>query len=149
MRATNLLLAAALSLAAPLASAAGSLHWCGGAQAHPVDAAFARAIERSGGVTVDMRDAQGVAYEGWDAELNRLYRGAMQRFAGDGRADALRAAQRAWLAWDRAEARSDQMQHADAGTSGPLAIADLAIERRRARACTLHQLLIDPEAAAD
>ena len=149
MRVMKLQFACALLLAAPPASSADSVQWCGGTQVHPVDADFARAIERSGGVTVDMRDAQGVAYAGWDAELNRLYRQAMQRFAGDARADALRTAQRAWLAWDRAESRSDHFQHADVGTSGPLAVADLAIARRRARACALQAMRAGLEDSVD
>ena len=115
-------------------------HWCGLPQAHPVDAAYAQAMEKSGGVTVDMHDAQTAAFEGWDGELNRLYRDAMQQFGKDMRADALRTAQRAWLAWDRAETRSDLAQQADGGSSGPLIVTALATQRRRARACTLHDM---------
>lgn len=134
-----LLLLPALSA---FAQAADS-HWCGLPQAHPLDAAFARAIERSGGVTADMRDAQGEAYAGWDEELNRLYRTVMKQLDGDVRAAALRQAQRAWLAWDGAEVGSDAAFAADQGTSGPLAVADQAIARRRDRACRLRQLLED------
>ena len=131
-----------------LASAAqaqqASPHWCGLPSPHPLDAAFARAIEHSGGVTADMRDAQGEAHAGWDAELNRVYRAVMRQLGGDARASALRQAQRAWLAWDAAEAVSDVAFVADEGTSGPLGVADQGIARRRARACTLHQLLATP-----
>ncbi len=140
----------ALLCLAPVAHARDAApNWCGQPQAHVVDVRFARAIERSGGVTVDMRDAQGDAWDGWDAELNRLYRAVMQRLDGGNRATALRDAQRAWLAWDAAEAVSDNAMQADAGTSGPLAVADLAIERRRARACTLRRLLDDAAMVAD
>lgn len=119
-------------------------HWCGLPQPHPLDAAFARAIDRSGGVTADMRDAQGEAHAGWDGELNRLYRAVMKQLGGDMRAAALRQAQRAWLAWDDAEAVSDVAFAEDQGTSGPLGVADQGIARRRARACTLYQLLDTP-----
>ena len=115
-------------------------HWCGLPGAHPLDAAHAVAMEASGGVTVDMHDAQTAAFEGWDGELNRLYRNAMQQFGKDMRADALRTAQRAWLAWDRAETRSDLAQQADGGSSGPLIVTALATQRRRARACSLHDM---------
>ena len=135
-----LLLALLLSPAAHATEA----HWCDLPQAHPVDAAFATAIARSGGVTADMRDAQGQAYEGWDAELNRLYRAVMRQLDGGPRADALRQAQRAWLAWDDAEATSDIAMQEDSGSAGPLVIADQAIARRRARACTLYMLLDSP-----
>lgn len=119
-------------------------HWCGLPQAHPVDAAYARAMEASGGVTVDMHNAQSAAYEGWDAELNRLYREAMAGFDDPLRAGALRAAQRAWLAWDDAETRSDLAQQADGGSMGPLIVTGLAMQRRRARACSLHDMRGEP-----
>ena len=115
-------------------------HWCGLPQAHPVDAAYARAMERSGGVTVDMHDAQAAAHAGWDAELNHLYRMAMQSFGKDARAIALRDAQRAWLAWDTAEIRSDLAQQMDGGSMGPVIVSGLAMQRRRARACMLYNL---------
>jgi uncharacterized protein YecT (DUF1311 family) len=134
------LLLPALSAFAQTAEA----HWCGLPQPHPLDAAFALAIEHSGGVTADMRDAQGEAYAGWDAELNRLYREVMKQLDGDVRATALRQAQRAWLAWDEAEAASDIAFAEDQGTSGPLGVADQAIARRRARACTLYLRLDSP-----
>lgn len=130
-----------MALAAPVHA---QDHWCGLPQPHPLDVAFARAIEHSGGVTADMRDAQGEAHAGWDAELNRFYRALMKQLGGDMRAAALRQAQRAWLAWDEAEAVSDVAFAEDQGTSGPLAVADQGIARRRARACTLHQLLDAP-----
>ena len=119
-------------------------HWCGLPQAHPVDATYARAMEKSGGVTVDMHDAQVAAWAGWDAELNRLYRGAMQAFGKDARAVALRDAQRAWLAWDEAETRSDLARQADGGSIGPVIVSGLAMQRRRARACTLHDMQDGP-----
>jgi uncharacterized protein YecT (DUF1311 family) len=127
--------------ALPAFAQAGDPNWCNLPQPHPLDAAFARAIERSGGVTADMRDAQSEAYIGWDAELNRLYRVLTRQVDGDMRGAALRRAQRAWLAWDAAEAESDSAFVADEGSSGPLGVADQAIARRRARACTLHDLL--------
>ena len=122
-------------------SRAAETHWCGLVRAHPVDAAFALALERSGGVTVDIRDAQASAYAGWDAELNRLYRLLMKRLGSGAAADALRQAQRAWLAWDDAELASDTALAGDGGSAGPITVADQAIARRRARACTFQNLL--------
>ena len=119
---------------------ASATPWCDLPQPHPVDAAFAVALERSGGVTADMRDAQGEAFAAWDAELNRLYRRVLRQFGGDLRATALREAQRAWLAWDVAETRSDLAQQAETGSIGPVIVSGLALQRRRARACTLHEM---------
>jgi uncharacterized protein YecT (DUF1311 family) len=128
-----------ITLLAPPVHAAGNT-WCELPQVHPIDVEFAAAIERSGGVTVDMRDAQALAYDSWDTELNRLYRTLMRQLGGGIRRDALRQAQRAWLAWDAAEAVSDLAMQEDNGSAGPLIIADQAIDRRRARACTLYRL---------
>jgi len=132
----------ALALCGLLAGAAQAQapgHYCGQPQPHPIDAAFAQVMERSGGVTTDMRDAQEVAYIAWDAELNSVFRGLMQRLGDGATARALRQAQRAWLAWDRAETESDLAQVAAEGTSGPLIVSDLARERRRQRSCTLQR----------
>lgn len=113
-------------------------HWCNLPQPHPIDARYARAMEQSGGVTVVMHDAVAEAYDGWDAALNRLYRDVMRDFGKDARATALREAQRAWLAWDKAETRSDLVQQGDGGSAGPLTVTGLAMQRRRDRACALH-----------
>ncbi|KRD48113.1 hypothetical protein ASE52_12025 [Acidovorax sp. Root275] len=127
----------ALALLAPLASGAlAAEHFCGQTTAHPIDKALAAAAERSGGVTVDLRDAQSAAYAAWDKELNRIYAQALKA-AGPTRRDALRAAQRAWLAFDTAQGQWDAMLHADQGTSAALNIAGAALERRRTRMCDL------------
>ena len=120
-------------------------HFCGESAPHPIDKALARAAERSGGVTVDLSDAQSAAYAAWDKELNRLYAEALKA-AGPERRDALRAAQRAWLAFDAAQYRWDMQLHADQGTSAALNIGGAALERRRARVC---QLSMDLQALKD
>lgn len=133
---TLALLAALTLLAAGTHTAHAAEHFCGQTSAHPIDKAQAAAAERSGGVTVDLRDAQSAAYAAWDKELNRVYAQALKA-AGPARRDALRAAQRAWLAFDTAQGRWDAMLHADQGTSAALNIAGAALERRRARVCDL------------
>lgn len=130
----------ALCLAWDAQAQPAETHWCGQPQVHPLDAGFARTIERSGGVTAGMRDAQDRAYAGWDAELNRQYRLLLKDTGNGTRAAALRKAQRAWLAWDGAEADSDAAFVADQGSAAALAVADQAIARRRQRACDLYRL---------
>lgn len=121
-----------------IAAAQESAHFCGHKTAHPIDLAFAAAMQRSGGVTVDMRDAQGEAYQAWDRELNRLYAELMQRLEPEGR-KSLRAAQRAWLAYDKAQGDWDwsSAMHGEEGTSAPLNVAAGGLTRRRARVCEL------------
>jgi uncharacterized protein YecT (DUF1311 family) len=111
-------------------------HFCGQPTAHPIDKALAVAAERSGGVTVDLINAQNAAYTAWDKELNRIYAQVMKA-AGPGRRDALRAAQRAWLAYDAAQGQWDSAVLAEQGSSAALNIGGAALERRRARVCAL------------
>ena len=59
---------AALGLLLALATGAHAAepHFCGQPTAHPIDKALATAAERSGGVTVDLINAQNAAYTAWD-----------------------------------------------------------------------------------
>ena len=124
----------ACALLAPTAHAAE--HFCGRSTPHPIDQALAKASERSGGVTVDMADAQSAAFTAWDKELNRVY-AALQKAAGPERREALRNAQRAWLAYDKAQGLWVATLHADEGTSTALNVGGAALQRRRARVCDL------------
>ena len=133
-RAAALLLT--LAAAAAWAPARAAEHFCGRSTAHPIDQALARDSERSGGVTADLREAQSRAYAAWDKELNRLYQSLLNK-AGKGRQAALRDAQRAWLAYDKAQVQWDLALHADEGTSAALNVAGAALERRRQRVCDL------------
>ncbi|MCQ4163583.1 lysozyme inhibitor LprI family protein [Tahibacter harae] len=112
--------------------------FCGRATPHPIDRELAEASARSGGVTVDLRDAQSAAYAAWDKELNRVY-AELLRAAAPADRELLRKAQRAWLAFDQAQADWDASgsRHGNEGTSAALNIADAALQRRRARVCDL------------
>ena len=125
-------LACALALLACGAQAAG--HFCNRAAPHPIDTALAQASERSGGVTVALADAQSAAWSAWDKELNRVYAALLKKAP---QPDALRAAQRAWLAYDKAQALWDAALHADQGTSAALNQGGASLQRRRARVCDL------------
>ncbi len=98
--------------------------------------AFDSAIRDSGGVTAAMRDAQAAAFDAWDALLEHEYQ-AMFALASGSRRERLRHAQRAWLAFDQAQAAWDRAMHAEEGTSAALAVAAAATSRRRARTCEL------------
>ena len=62
---------------------------------------------------------------------------ALQKAAGTERRDALRSAQRAWLAYDKAQDLWVATLHADEGTSAALNVGGAALQRRRARVCDL------------
>lgn len=128
--------ASALLLALLCTPALAEENFCGRATPHPIDRELSEASLRSGGVTVDLRDAQSTAYAAWDKELNRVYAELLQAMAPSGR-ETLRKAQRAWLAFDQAQAGWDAARHSDEGTSAALNIAGAALQRRRARVCDL------------
>jgi uncharacterized protein YecT (DUF1311 family) len=126
--------ACALALAATTIAHAAEPHFCNRPAPHPIDAALAQASERSGGVTVDLANAQTAAWAAWDKELNRVYAALLKKAP---RPDALRAAQRAWLAYDQAQAQWDATLYADQGTSAALNQGGASLARRRARVCDL------------
>lgn len=128
-----------LVLAVFASAASAGEHPCAYVASHAIEANFARAVEHSGGVTVDLRDAQSTAYVAWNAELNRLYRTLLDGMPEAADRDALRKAQRAWLAFHEAESEwlnSDAM-HGQEGTSGPLNIAGAGLTRLQQRVCDL------------
>lgn len=128
------ILACAMALSWPVA--AHEPDFCGRAKPHPIDVAFGKAIEASGGVTYDIREAQGTAYAAWDRELNAVYGRLIKRLPKQ-QAAALRSAQRAWLAWSKAQDAAEWSRFAEGGTSGPIAVSDIGRERLRARVCEL------------
>lgn len=125
-------------------------HFCGRGTPHPIDRELAAASVRSGGVTVDLRDAQSAAYAAWDKELNRVYAELLQAAEPYDR-ERLRKAQRAWLAFDQAQAEWDASasRHGNEGTSAALNIAGAALQRRRARVCDLESDLQHRREMAD
>lgn len=134
---TRPFLCTALALLVSLApSARAGEQFCDRDTAHPIDQALAVAAERSAGVTADLLDAQSDAWGAWDKELNRVY-GELIAVAGAERHEALRAAQRAWLAFDKAQEQWDATVYADQGSSTALNLGGASLERRRARVCDL------------
>lgn len=127
--------AIALTLFAPF-SVANEL-FCDSGSVHPIDAQFALEMEQSGGVTLDMRNAQGNAHDAWDKELNRVYRELMDVLSADEKA-LLRDAQRAWLTFREAETKLWWTESASGGgTLQPISVAGYSIELLKSRVCQL------------
>ena len=80
-------------------------------------AAFDACMDRSGGVTVEMRDCSAAEYERQDRALNAAYRDLMGRLGPELQTD-LRNAQRAWIAFRKAEC--DYRHRSEGGTMGLL-----------------------------
>lgn len=95
---------------------------------------FDACMEKSGGVTMEMRMCLDQAYKYWDAELNSNYTAAMKRCGdmGDPKAckNRLRNAERLWVQYK--EAMSDAIMGYEEGTMGPVLGADfLARETKK------------------
>lgn len=116
----------------------GSANWCELNAPHAIDVRFDAAIEAAGGVDPAMLEAIDKARDAWDGELNHLYKRTMARLGKSVRADALRKAQRAWVAWDEAESGSNWLLAEDGGSAGRLGVASQSMARRRTRACDLY-----------
>lgn len=111
--------------------------FCDTERPHPIDAELAQALDTSGGVTSQMRDAQGRAHERWDAELNRVYTSLAASLEPEERT-SLRDAQRAWLAFREAETKfwwSPSIS--DGGSLAPVLVSGRALDILRARTCEL------------
>ena len=126
-----------------LSASLGVAASCSYSEGHAISATFAADMERSGGYTTEMREGQDRAYTAWDAELNRLYGALLERMKRESDRTALRKAQRAWLAFDKAEREWDwsDAMHGQEGTAGPLNVAGAALQRLIQRVCDLHGAL--------
>ncbi len=129
------ILAIALAAFAPCVFAVEP--FCDTGRPHPIDLQFESEMAQSGGVTVDMRNAQGKAHEAWDNELNREYRELMATLSGDEK-DSLREAQRAWLSFRDAEQKVWWLESISGdGTLQPVIVSDFGSDLLRARVCQL------------
>lgn len=110
---------------------------CYGVRDHPVDIQYQADMDRSGGVTADMRDAQARAYAFWDAELNRIYR-ELTSLLPSNDAQRLQDAQRAWIAFRDAEVEFIRTESiSDGGSLAPVVVSGRAIDLVRERVCRL------------
>ncbi|GGD04522.1 lysozyme inhibitor LprI family protein [Halopseudomonas salina] len=111
--------------------------FCDTGRIHPIDDQFALELEQSGGTTVDIRNAQGNAHEGWDRELNRVYRELMDILPAEEKL-LLRDAQRAWLNFRDTEARFWWSENiSGGGTMQPINVSGYGIEQLKGRVCQL------------
>ena len=115
-------------------------NFCNTGKPHALDIWFDREMDKTEGVTANIRDVQGEAYSRWDKELNRVYGALMNKFNAADKLK-LREAQQAWVKFRDAEADLlwAKALYGDEGTSAPIAVSDRAREMVRQRVCTLLQ----------
>jgi len=116
-------------------------NFCDTGKPHAIDLWFEKAMDKTGGVTANMRDVQGEAYSRWDKELNRVYGELLNKFNEEDK-KKLREAQRAWVKFREAEFDllwAEALYGGVGGTMAPVAVSDAGRMIVRQRVCTLVQ----------
>lgn len=123
--------ALALSLAAALLPSAA---WA----ADPIDTALEQCLKTPRGeTTAGMTECTHTAYQAYDRQMNTLYQ-AVLRTADPASREAIRNAQRAWLAYRNAQKAADNAPwRADRGSMASPDIEGLNVEAIRARIAEL------------
>ena len=127
--------------AVPSQSVLAQENFCETGKPHAIDLWFDKAMDKTGGVTANIRDVQGEAYSRWDKELNRVYGELLKKFNDEDK-KRLREAQRAWLKFLDAESDllwAEALYGGTGGTLAPVAVSDAARMIVRQRVCTLLQ----------
>ena len=124
-------LVTALSLAALLLPLAASA-------ADPVDEALQQCLKSPrGSTTAGMTECTHTAYQAYDRQMNTLYQAVMSKTDPASR-QAIRNAQRAWLAYRNAQRTADNAPwRADSGSMASPDIEGLNVEAIRARIAEL------------
>ncbi len=115
--------------------------FCDMGEPHVIDIWFAEEMDKTGGITVNIRDVQAEAYSRWDKELNLVYGELLKKLDGESKKQ-LKEAQRAWIAFRDAEFKliwAEGLYGGIGGTLAPIAVSDASREIVRQRVCTLRQ----------
>lgn len=116
-------------------------NFCDTGKPHPIDLWFEKEMDKTEGVTANIRNVQGEAYSRWDKELNRVY-GELLNKLNDEDKKKLREAQRAWLKFRDAEFDllwAEALYGGVGDTLAPVAVSDAARMIVRQRVCMLLQ----------
>jgi uncharacterized protein YecT (DUF1311 family) len=136
----NMKLAMVLLLAAFASPAFAAENFCDTGKPHPIDVWFEQAMDKTEGITVNIRMIQGEAYSRWDKELNRVYSELLTRLKGPDK-NRLIGAQRAWIKFRDAEVEWlwSEAMYGHGGTSAPIVVSDLGRDFLRQRVCQLQR----------
>lgn len=122
------LLAASSLLIAPAAAQTGTV---------PLSATFQTCLDKSGGVTFEMRECISAEYERQDLLLNRNYKALMADLTPE-RKKQLQTAQRLWIQYR--DANCQFYADPDGGTAAGVAAADCVLQMTANRARELIDL---------
>jgi uncharacterized protein YecT (DUF1311 family) len=115
-------------------------NFCDTGKPHAIDLWSEKEMDKTGGVTVNIREVQVATYSRWDKELNRVYGTLLNKFNAADKLK-LREAQRAWLKFYDAETQLLWAEglYGAGGSSAPISVSDAATMMVRQRVCRLMQ----------
>ena len=113
-------------------------NFCDTGKPHPIDVWFEKAMDKTEGVTVNIRNVQGEAYARWDKELNRVY-GELLTILKEPDKNRLKEAQRAWIKFRDAEVEWlwSEAMYGQGGTLAPIIVSDIGRGYVKQRVCEL------------
>ena len=117
-------------------------NFCDLGRPHSIDIWAEKEMDKTGGVTVNIRSVQGEAYKKWDDELNLVYKKIITKLKEEDR-EELRKAQRAWIAFRDAEIKwiwSEALYGAEpVGTLASVIVSDKGTKILKDRVCELQR----------
>ena len=116
--------------------------FCKTGRPHPIDVQLEKDLDKTGGVTVSIREAQSKATELWDKELNKTYKQLMSTLDPEDQ-NLLKKSQRSWLAFREAQTPLwwSESFFGSGGTLGPIVVSERAREFMKQRVCELQELV--------
>jgi len=113
-------------------------NFCDTGKPHLIDVWAAKENEKTGGVSVKVREVQSNEYNLWDKELNQIY-SALQAKLNDQDKKRLKEAQKAWLKYRDTEIDWywSQAMYGNEESSAPIIVAGIGIEMVKKRVCDL------------
>ena len=136
----KLKLAITLLLALFASPAFAADNFCDTGKPHPIDVWFEEAMDKTAGITLNIRNVQAEAHRRWDKELNRVYSELLARLKRSDR-NRLRKAQSAWIRFRDAEVAWlwSEAMHGQGGTLAPVIVSDVGRELLKQRVCQLQR----------
>lgn len=133
-------LAITLLLALYSAPAFAAENFCDTGKPHTIDVWFEQAMDKTEGITVDIRNVQAEAYRRWDKELNRVYSELLTTLKAPDK-NRLKQAQRAWIKFQDAEVRWlwSEAMYGQGGTIAPVIVSDIGRDLLKQRVCELQR----------
>jgi uncharacterized protein YecT (DUF1311 family) len=136
----NLKLAIALLFAVFASPVFAAENFCDTGKPHPIDVWFEQAMDKTQGITINIRNVQGEAYSRWDEELNRVYTELLTKLKGPDK-NRLKEAQRAWIKFQDAEVAWlwSKAMYGQGGTLAPVIVSDVGRDFLKQRVCQLER----------